>query len=107
MAELLKHVKFEATFPNILEANKNEFFYAPPVDEFAITRFQLEEHESKKIKATSLSILLMIEGELEAGENEYEIVLKKGQALFFPGDVELGLTANHDTLFFLAQVPNH
>jgi hypothetical protein len=42
---------------------------------------------------------------MEAGENEYEIVLSKGEALFFHTDVELNLMANKSTLFFLAQVP--
>jgi mannose-6-phosphate isomerase len=103
--ELLKHVRFEPTYPNILEADTNEYLFAPPVDEFTITSFQLGAHESKKIKANAFSILLMIEGEMEAGENEYEIILSKGEALFFSDDVELGLIANHDTLFFLAQIP--
>ena len=103
--ELLKHVKFEPTYPNILEGDGKEYVFAPPVDEFIITRYQLEANESKKIEATGLSILLMIKGEMEAGENEYEIVLSKGEALFFHTDVELNLMANKSTLFFLAQVP--
>ncbi|HVE61768.1 MAG TPA: mannose-6-phosphate isomerase, class I [Chitinophagaceae bacterium] len=103
--ELLRHVKFEATFPNILQAGAKENLFAPPVDEFSITRFQLEANESKKIKATAASILLIVKGEIEAGENEYEMALSKGEAAFFTGDIELSVTANNDALFFLAQIP--
>jgi mannose-6-phosphate isomerase len=105
--ELLKHVKFGPTYPNILEGDEKEYAFAAPVDEFIITRYQLETNESKKIEATGLSILLLIKGEMEAGENEYEIVLSKGEALFFHTNVELNLMANKSTLFFLAQVPEN
>jgi len=107
VAELLKHVKFEPTFPDILSADINEFVFAPSVDEFTITRFQLDAHESKTIQTTAASILLIIEGEMEVGENEYEIGLLKGEATFFTGDVQLNIIANKNTLFFLAQVPPH
>ena len=105
--ELLKHVKFEPTYPNILEGDAKENLFAPPVEEFSITRFQLEANESKTLQATSASILLMIKGEIEVGENEYEIGLLKGEATFFTGDVQLNIIANKNTLFFLAQVPSH
>ncbi len=65
--ELLKHVKCEACYPEILsgeELNREQLYYKTPARDFRLEKIELEEHKVLQLQAGSAEILLLTEGEL-------------------------------------------
>ena len=86
--ELLKHVKCEATIPNILsgeEISSNEKVYKTPVKDFELSVFELREDEEVDIVAGNTEILIATEGVINVGDDD--IVLQEGHpsAVILPG----------------------
>ncbi len=78
--ELLKHVKCEACYPDILsgeEMNREQLYYKTPAKDFRLEKIELEEHKVLQLRAGSSEILLLTEGELRLDKEGP--VLKYGQ----------------------------
>ncbi|MBO9571994.1 MAG: mannose-6-phosphate isomerase, class I [Chitinophagaceae bacterium] len=89
--ELLQHVIFEATIPNIISGQKNdtpEEIYITPADDFQLSRIKLKPGEGISIAAIISDIYFIYEGRLIARADEDQIDLKSGDALLVkPGTV--------------------
>lgn len=84
VAELLKHVKCEATYPKVLEGEEVAAHikaFATPVDDFALDMIELGEDDTVTIEAQSPEILLLTEGVV--GTSSDEIVLQEGEPSVF------------------------
>ena len=76
--ELLEHIKFEPTYPNILNGdlkNSNEVQFPCPVPDFGLTKITLSQGESYTNETNSFEMFLVLQGEvhldgidLKAGE---------------------------------------
>jgi len=76
--ELLEHIKFEPTYPNILNGdlkNSNEVQFPCPVPDFGLTKITLSQGETYTNVTNSFEIFLVMQGEvhldgidLKAGE---------------------------------------
>jgi len=67
MEELINHVQFEPTYPNVLTGksiNLNETIYPCPVSDFGLSKIVLNTGEGYTINTNSLEMLLVIEGEI-------------------------------------------
>jgi len=80
--ELLKHTIFQGVAPNIMmgEGEKTgEKIYPCPVDDFGIRRIELSRPQTYSSNASSLEIIVVIDGEMNiSGENNLSI--RKGEA---------------------------
>ena len=76
--ELLEHIKFEPTYPNILNGdlkNSNEVQFSCPVPDFGLTKITLSQGETYTNETNSFEMFLVMQGEvhldgidLKAGE---------------------------------------
>jgi mannose-6-phosphate isomerase len=87
--ELLKHIIFEGIEPGVMRGislTGGEKNYPCPVEDFAISKIELEPNETYQSEATSLEIIVVIEGETEAsGTNK--LTAKKGEVIaILPGE---------------------
>lgn len=103
--ELLKHVRPDATYPKILKGvNKGkERVYETPAPDFQLSSFELAKNETVSFTANTAEILLLAEGEIQAGD---KLILKKGMpsAVLFQGD-KVTLTGMEASMVFRAGVP--
>ena len=102
--ELLKHVKFVPTYPELLEGDKlnaNEMLYPCPVPDFGLTKIGIKQGETYTIHPSSLELLLVIEGEVSIDDLSY----KTGEvAAVLPGQ-DISIQAQLDAVLFKSYVP--
>jgi len=102
--ELLKHVVFEETKPEILkgtiEENGVERQYKSPAPDFELSEVTLGPDNSYRGKSTSVEIYILMEGEIRVTEKETSLVLKKGESFLVLAGAEYQIsTANHAVLY--------
>lgn len=76
--ELLEHIKFEPTYPNILNGdlkNSNEVQFPCPVPDFGLTKITLSQGEAYTNETNSFEMFLVMHGEVLLDEIE----LKAGE----------------------------
>ncbi len=79
--ELLKHVRFGATEPRIIEAEDvAHLVYPSPAEEFELHRYQISGEET--IRTAAGETWLLTEGSAEVADGETKLSLVKGEALF-------------------------
>ena len=103
--ELIEHVKFKPTIPNILEGesiNSNETNYPCPIADFGLTKITLKGGEAYKITTHSMEILLVTEGSVLVDQ----LPLKAGDSAVIEADALLKLVAKEPCVLFRSLVPN-
>jgi len=107
--ELLKHVRCEPTYPNILKGEKhgNGLVYKTPAPDFELSSFRLHDGDSVSLVPQTAEILLLVDGRVTISHKENSVLLKKGQpsAIMLPGD-EVKITATEPAWLFKAGVPS-
>ena len=82
--ELLKHIIFEETHPQILkgEVMKNgiERVYKSKAPDFELSEIVLDQDKNYEKTAESVEVYILLEGAVKVRENEYSLELKKGEA---------------------------
>ncbi len=109
--ELLKHVKCEPTFPDILHAeeiNGTGLGYKTPVPDFRLSVFVLADKQVASFSPVSAEIILVTGGTVELSCPGETLELKAGlpSALVLPGKT-LNLEAVSNATVFRASVPVH
>jgi mannose-6-phosphate isomerase len=108
VAELLKHVKCEATHPKVFKGEKNgaRVIYKTPAPDFELSSFILHDADSVSFIPSTAEILLLVDGKVEITNNDKKVILKKGQpsAIVLPGN-EVRLMATEPSWLFKAGVP--
>jgi mannose-6-phosphate isomerase len=109
--ELLKHVKCEATYPNILSGSilsgKEKVFITPAPD-FCLSVFEMEEGATASFSPVTAEALILAEGRMDITEGSDTITIEKGNpsAIAFPGH-EILLKAACKATVFRASVTVH
>lgn len=83
VAELLKHVRFEATVPTVLGAHaqvQEELSFTVPAPEFALYQYRLEEAPAH-FTASGAEIVLVTDGAIHLSGNGQELELQRGEAV--------------------------
>lgn len=103
--ELLKHIAFEAVVPEILQGNiinKIEWNYPCPVDDFAISAFQLKKGQKYVSTSYSAEIYIIISGTIVINSAQ---IFSKGFSFYVLPETEYGFIAETDCLLYKAYVP--
>ncbi|MEP6464975.1 MAG: mannose-6-phosphate isomerase, class I [Parafilimonas sp.] len=105
--ELMKHIKFEGIEPNVMKGidlTSGEKNYACPVEDFGISKIELQNGDTYESETTSLEIIVIIEGELNAfGTNT--VTAKKGEAIaILPGE-KYSISTSNKLYAYKAFVP--
>ena len=106
--ELLKHINFEATHPQIIrgENKDDELIYKTPAPDFELSSFKLNKDGRINFTSQTAEVLLLVEGEIVISDKHNSVALKKGQpsALVLAG-TDVQVTARESSWFFKAGVP--
>jgi mannose-6-phosphate isomerase len=90
VAELMKHVQFEATHPKIImTANDVEQLFEAPVEEFLLKRYQAESTVSWSTETAT--ILFIYDGKATIISDEKNIAVKRGEAVLVLAGKEVSI----------------
>jgi mannose-6-phosphate isomerase len=97
--ELLKHVDFRATFPDILKA-KSDFSntYHSPAREFELHAYRFNGQQ-EQVVAHSPEIWFLLSGSARVKSNDIKLELNKGEAVFLAPEAGLSIDSDHGELF--------
>ena len=103
--ELLKHVSFAETFPNILGSSadvQEELVFETPAEEFELYQYHLKG-SNVRLHATNAEIILVLEGNTSITSGSKSVPLKKGEAVFILADTDYIITSSSE--IFRATTP--
>jgi mannose-6-phosphate isomerase len=107
--ELMKHVKFENTIPNIItgvQATEGRLVYPTPAPDFELSRLQIMKGMSDKLVSHSLEIFLVFSGSAEVVENNGKTFKRnKGEAWVSFDTANSEVRAMEDTVIYQASIP--
>jgi mannose-6-phosphate isomerase len=107
--ELMKHVKFEATIPNIItgiEAPDGKLVFHSPARDFELSRLQINKGQSDKLISRSIEIFLVFSGSVEVVEEKgISFKRNKGEAWVSFDGAASEVRALDDTVIYQASIP--
>ena len=107
--ELMKHIKFESTIPNIItgvETSEGNVVYPSPAQDFELSRLQIAKGHSEKLKSLSIEIFLVFSGSAEVLENTGTPFRRtKGEAWVSFDGASSEVRALEDTVIYKASIP--
>ncbi len=107
--ELMKHIKFEATIPNIISGvgtSERNLVYPSPASDFELGRLQITKGESVKLLSRSIEIFLVFTGSVEVSENGgVPFKRNKGEAWVSFDKAASDVTALDETVIYKASIP--
>jgi mannose-6-phosphate isomerase len=104
--ELLKHTRFEAVIPKIIEGNLSsdglERIYPTPAPDFEVSKIDLKAGDTYKHTAKSAEILILMEGSAVVKDAATSIALHKGQSVFTEFEAVYEITTTDKASLFKA-----
>ncbi len=107
--ELLKHVRFEPTIPNIITGKPTEsqrLIYPTTAPDFELGRLQLSKGETVSLVSHSVEIFLVFSGSAEVDENNgHSFKRNKGEAWVSFDGAGFQIRALEDAVIYQASIP--
>jgi mannose-6-phosphate isomerase len=107
--ELLKHIKFEETIPNILKGKENDqhiHSYITPAKDFELASIELSPKEKIAITTNSVQIFIVLNGSVEVTEKEgTPLSIISGEAFIAFNKAALQIDADKNALIYRASMP--
>ncbi len=109
VGELLKHIQFEVTVPDIItgkERQEHIAAFVTPAPDFELSKIELAKGESVSIISRSTEICILLQGAAEITENtQNSFTAKAGQAWAAFDNASYRLTANENAVIYQGSVP--
>ena len=102
--ELLKHVKFEATIPKIMDPQSTHKIFSSPAEEFELQEYLLEKDELQNIQTRTGEIFLLMNGSAEIISG-ITLKLNEGDCIFAKAGTDITVKALSQINLFRATVP--
>jgi mannose-6-phosphate isomerase len=107
--ELLKHVVFEETVPNIMQGELQndgiERIYKSPAPDFELSQLILNNTSAYSSTSKTAEILIVIEGEVEVVENKTSLKLGRGDTAVLVADSSYKVTTISNAILYKATTP--
>lgn len=107
--ELIKHVNFTATIPDIIKGTKIDDFeevYFSPADDFQLSKISLSQHQATALTCSSVEIFFLLNGSVEMKEDdEQSIILERGGAAVAFAGTAITILSKDDSVLFRAAMP--
>lgn len=107
--ELLKHIHFEETIPNIIRKEKiadHIYAFITPAPDFELSAIGVSENEKIFHIANSAEIFIVLNGEILVEEkNQTPFIIKSGEAFIAFDKAGMQIAANKYSLIYRASVP--
>jgi mannose-6-phosphate isomerase len=106
VAELMKHVKFEATVPDIIAPPMSDHrVFSSPAEEFELHEYSIDEHV-QRVEVASAEIWFVLDGALKAQAGDEYLELQRGEAAFFTAGTSWQLSGLRNAKLFRVVVPD-
>lgn len=107
--ELMKHVRFEATVPEVLKglrkADPAAFYYPTPAADFELNRWDLKKGQERMIHSITVDIFLVAEGDVTVECEGKKHYYAKGATFLTTKGTRLNVKAAENSSLFRATVP--
>ena len=107
--ELLKHVAFEETIPNILTGDEQEDglerIYKSPAPDFELSKITLKPDSTYKSTANTVEIVIILQGKVRATCSSEKLELSKGEVFSVSAGDQYKLEADEDSILYKAKCP--
>ena len=106
--ELLKHIKFEETIPNIIHEKKaadHIVSYPTPAPDFKLSKINLAKNDSINVHSKSIEIYFVMQGKLEIKENENNFIRSSGECFISFDNASFSITSTENVEIYKASVP--
>ena len=107
--ELLKHVAFEETIPNILtgdeQADGLERIYKSPAPDFELSKVSLKPTSTYESTASTVEVIIVLEGNVKATSGEESLDLTKGEVFSVSAGDFYQLNSSEKTILYKAKCP--
>lgn len=107
--ELLKHVAFEETIPNVMQGDLQndgiERIYKTPAPDFELSKIDLKPLDRYQSNSKTAQILIVIEGEAKMTSNNMELNVSKGESVFLEANCAYTITTESHTTIYKATAP--
>ena len=107
--ELLKHVAFEETHPNIMEgelqADGKEKIYKSPAPDFELSKIELTAGEVYNHLSDTAEILIVLDGEVTMIESNKELRRARGESVFIAAEAQYEVRAASNAILYKATTP--
>jgi mannose-6-phosphate isomerase len=107
--ELLKHVVFEATHPNILKGaldrEGKERVYQSPAPDFQLSAISLNNDQEFHSKSKTVEIFIVIDGMARVTESDTSFNVGKGEAFLVLAGSEFKISSEQGVFIFRATTP--
>lgn len=107
--ELLKHVVFKPTVPNIIKGDLQndglERIYKSPAPDFELSQIILKNEQVYHSKNKTVSIIIVFEGNGVLSENGKKLHLNKGESALILADSEYKITSDSKAIIYKATAP--
>jgi mannose-6-phosphate isomerase len=104
--ELLKHVNFQSTVPDILSpSGRQHKIFESPAEEFELHQYVLDEGEKESLVTSSAEIFLLLAGQAHFESGSEKLQLEKGAAIFITAGTELVFRAVKEINLFRVALP--
>jgi mannose-6-phosphate isomerase len=109
VSELMKHVKFEPTIPNIISgkpAENDRLVYHTPAPDFELSRIQIAKGQTFKTVSRSIELFLVFSGSAEVEETDKKgFKRNKGEAWVSFDAASSEIKALEDLVIYQASIP--
>ncbi|MEP2023010.1 MAG: mannose-6-phosphate isomerase, class I [Reichenbachiella sp.] len=107
--ELLKHVAFEETHPNImkgeLQADGLERIYKSQAPDFELSKIDLRTGDVYSHLSTTSEIIIVLDGEVTMIESNKKLRRARGESVFIASDAEYKIKAASTAILYKATAP--
>ncbi|PWT75136.1 MAG: mannose-6-phosphate isomerase, class I [Bacteroidetes bacterium] len=107
--ELMKHIKFEATHPDLVKELKTNHIttaFQTPAPDFELNRIELKKDETINRLAHSAEIYFLLSGKMELSEaDNASLARESGEAWICFDQAQFALHAKENSTLFFAKVP--
>ncbi|MBB6459774.1 mannose-6-phosphate isomerase, class I [Flammeovirga kamogawensis] len=107
--ELLKHVTFEETHPNIMKGELQEDglerIYKSPAPDFELSRIAVSKGDVYISVAKTAQIIIVSEGEATVEEGATTVTIKRGEVVVLLVDANYKITTSTSAVLFKATAP--
>ena len=107
--ELLKHVAFEETIPNVmlgdLQDDGIERIYSTPAPDFELSKINMTKSDNYQSKAKTAQIIIVIDGEATIKEGTETLDLSKGECVFLESGSYYNISTSSSVVLYKATAP--
>ncbi len=107
--ELLEHIAFEPTIPNIIRGSvieTGEEIFKTPAEDFQLSRIVIEQGKGLSIPSLTNDIYFVYKGRITASADEYKNEYRSGDALLASAGTVIHFGTEEEAVIYRATVPS-